>query len=365
MKKILIVLILTISYLSFSQEGKFKLVLDAGHGGKDPGANKNGCVEKEIALDVVLQIGELLKNYSDFDIKYTRTTDVFIPLRDRAKIANDFGANLFVSVHCNSSVSPNPSGSMTLVMGLSRSNMNFEIAKTENAVIFQEDDYKKNYKGFDPNNPSTQIGLKILQEETLLQSIEFASEIQYQFKNTLTRKDLGMHQQPLWVLDATVMPGVLIELGFLSNYKESKYLNSKEGRQNFAQVIALAILKYKNQLLGTETPLFEPKVLTPIIIEEPKPEIVPIVDTVKTIPLDVQPQVVDQKKYRVQIGYSTTKLDLVPANFKGLLNVTMKQEGNAYKYFYGNASSAEEGKKLLAEAKTKGFNTAFMVEDKE
>jgi len=365
MKKILIVLILTISFLSFSQEGKFKLVLDAGHGGKDPGANKNGCVEKEIALDVVLQIGELLKKYSDFDIKYTRTTDVFIPLRDRAKIANDFGANLFVSIHCNSSVSPNPFGSMTLVMGLSRSNMNFEIAKTENAVIFQEDDYKKNYKGFDPNNPSTQIGLKILQEETLLQSIEFASEIQNQFKNTLARKDLGMHQQPLWVLDATVMPGVLIELGFLSNYKESKYLNSKEGRQNFAQVIALAILKYKNQLLGTETPLFEPKVLIPIITEETKPEIAPIVDTIKTIPLDAQPQVVDQKKYRVQIGYSTTKLDLVPANFKGLLNVTMKQEGNAYKYFYGNALSDEESKKMLAEAKSRGFNTAFIVEVKE
>lgn len=363
MKKILLLLIFNLFFFSFSQEGKFKLVLDAGHGGKDPGATKNGCVEKEIALDVVLQVGAILEKYKDFDIKFTRTTDVFIPLRDRAKIANDFGANLFVSVHCNSSVSPNPSGSMTLVMGLSRSNMNFEIAKTENAVIFQEDDYKKNYKGFDPNNPSTQIGLKILQEETLLQSIEFASEIQSQFKNTLGRKDLGMHQQPLWVLDATVMPGVLIELGFLSNYKESKYLNSKEGRQNFAQVIALAILKYKNQLLGTETPLFEPVVLTPIIIDEPKPE--PVVDSVKTVISDVQVDPLNQKKYRVQIGYSTTKLDLVPANFKGLLNVTMKQEGNAYKYFYGNPSSAEECKKLLAEAKTKGFNTAFMVEDKE
>lgn len=364
MKKNLITLILLISFLSFSQEGKFKLVLDAGHGGKDPGANKNGCVEKEIALDVVLQIGEILKTYTDFEIKYTRTTDVFIPLRDRAKIANDFGANLFVSIHCNSSVSPNPSGSMTLVMGLSRSNMNFEIAKTENAVIFQEDDYKKNYKGFDPNNPSTQIGLKILQEETLLQSIEFASEIQNQFKNTLNRKDLGMHQQPLWVLDATVMPGVLIELGFLSNYKESKYLNSKEGRQNFAQVIALAILKYKNQLLGTDTPLFEPKVLTPLIIEEPKTDLFSTIDTTSNT-TNSTAVVPAQKKYRVQIGYSTTKLDLIPSNFKGLSNITMKQEGAAYKYFYGNALSAEECKKMLTEAKSKGFDTAFIVEDKE
>lgn len=150
MKRFFLLLTIFFTILTYSQDRKFKLILDAGHGGKDPGAQKNGCVEKEIALDVILQIGQILEKYPDFDIKYTRKTDVFIPLKDRAKIANDFEANLFVSVHCNSSTSPNPYGSMTLVMGLSRSNLNFEIAKTENAVIFQEDDYKKNYQGFRP-----------------------------------------------------------------------------------------------------------------------------------------------------------------------------------------------------------------------
>lgn len=365
MKKILVLLIIIFTSLSYSQDRKFKLVLDAGHGGKDPGAHKNGCIEKEIALDVILQIGQILEKYPDFNIKYTRKTDIFIPLKDRAKIANDFEANLFVSVHCNSSTSPNPSGSMTLVMGLSRSNMNFEIAKTENAVIFQEDDYKKDYKGFDPNNPSTQIGLKILQEETLLQSISFASEVQNQFKNSLERKDLGMHQQPLWVLDATVMPGVLIELGFLSNYKESKYLNSKEGRQNFAQVIALAILKYKNQLFETNTPLFEPQILTPIIVEEPKPEMATISDdpNYKQNQIDSLKTVASEKKYKIQISYSSKKLDLVPSNFNGLDNITVIEQNNGYKYYYGAGSSNEICKQKLAEAKAKGYKSAFIVED--
>lgn len=364
MKRFFLLLTIFFTILTYSQDRKFKLILDAGHGGKDPGAQKNGCVEKEIALDVILQIGQILEKYPDFDIKYTRKTDVFIPLKDRAKIANDFEANLFVSVHCNSSTSPNPYGSMTLVMGLSRSNLNFEIAKTENAVIFQEDDYKKNYQGFDPNNPSTQIGLKILQEETLLQSISFASEVQNQFKNTLERKDLGMHQQPLWVLDATVMPGVLIELGFLSNLKESKYINSKEGRQNYAQVIALAILKYKNQLMETNTPLFEPKILTPVLIEEPKQEVVTIKDDPNyTTTTNASKEVVTEKKYKVQISFSSKKLDLNPSNFNGLNNVVLVEQNNGYKYYYGAGSTHEECKKKLAEAKAKGYKSAFIVED--
>ncbi|MFY8097588.1 MAG: N-acetylmuramoyl-L-alanine amidase family protein [Flavobacterium sp.] len=364
MKKFLVIVTIVLSFLSTAQDRKFKLVLDAGHGGKDPGAQKNGCIEKEIALDVVLQVGQILEKYPDFNIKYTRKTDVFIPLKDRAKMANDFEANLFVSVHCNSSTSPNPSGSMTLVMGLSRSNMNFEIAKTENAVIFQEDNYKKDYKGFDPNNPSTQIGLKILQEETLLQSIAFASEVQNQFKNTLQRKDLGMHQQPLWVLDATVMPGVLIELGFLSNAKESKYINSKEGRHNFAQVIALAILKYKNQLFETDTPLFEPKIVIPIIVEEPKPELVTIKDDPNYNLVVDTTKVNTEKKFKVQISYSTKKLELIPSNFRGLSNITVTEEANGYKYYYGAGSTKEACKKLVAEAKAKGYTSAFIVEDK-
>ena len=360
MKKTLLYILLSISIFSYAQDKKFKVVLDAGHGGKDPGAQKNGCVEKVIALDVVLRIGKILETYPEFEVKYTRTTDVFIPLTDRAKIANDFGADLFVSVHCNASVSPKPSGSMTLVMGLSRTGMNFEIAKAENAVISLEENYKEKYEGFDPNNPNTQIGLKIMQEETLLQSIDFASSVQSYFKNSLFRKDLGMHQQPLWVLDATVMPGVLIELGFLTNVQESKYMKSEEGKSNFSQIIARSIIEYKNNIKGTNT---VPNVLD---IKEPiiEPEIIVVATDSTTV---VNPSIITGVEagtgYKVQISFSNKKLELIPENFNGLSNITVIEINGGYKYYYGEGS-LETCKKLLAEAKLKGYQSAFIVPSK-
>lgn len=362
MKKILLYILLSLSVFSYAQEKKFKVILDAGHGGKDPGAQKNGCVEKVIALDVVLRIGKILESYPEFEVKYTRTTDVFIPLRERATIANNFEADLFVSVHCNSSVSPKPYGAMTLVMGLSRAGMNFEIAKAENAVISLEENYKEKYEGFDPNNPNTQIGLKIMQEETLMQSIDFASSVQSYFKNSLQRKDLGMHQQPLWVLDATVMPGVLIELGFLSNLEESKYMKSEEGKSNFSQIIARSIIEYKNNLKGTNTIPNVLDIKEPIII--PEPEVV----VVATDSTAVTNSTVDNltpvgSGYKVQISFSAKKLELIPENFNGLTNITVLEINGGYKYYYGEGSM-ETCKKLLAEAKLKGYKSAFIVESK-
>jgi N-acetylmuramoyl-L-alanine amidase len=361
MKKILLYILLSLSVFSYAQEKKFKVILDAGHGGKDPGAQKNGCTEKVIALDVVLRIGKILEAYPEFDIKYTRTTDVFIPLKDRAKIANDFEADLFVSVHCNSSVSPKPYGAMTLVMGLSRAGMNFEIAKAENAVISLEDNYKEKYEGFDPNNLNTQIGLKIMQEETLMQSIDFASTVQNYFKNSLQRKDLGMHQQPLWVLDATVMPGVLIELGFLSNLEESKYMKSEEGKSNYSQIIARSIIEYKNNLKGTNTVPNVLEIKEPIIIE---PEVVVATTDSSTVAnSSVFQSVPSGSGYKVQISFSTKKLELIPENFNGLTNITVLEINGGYKYYYGEGSM-ETCKKLLAEAKLKGYKSAFIVESK-
>lgn len=361
MKKILLYILLSLSVFSYAQEKKFKVVLDAGHGGNDPGAQKNGCTEKLIALDVVLRIGKILEAYPEFDIKYTRTTDVFIPLKERARIANDFESDLFVSVHCNSSVSPKPYGSMTLVMGLSRAGMNFEIAKAENAVISLEENYKEKYEGFDPNNPNTQIGLRIMQEETLMQSIDFASSVQNYFKNSLHRKDLGMHQQPLWVLDATVMPGVLIELGFLSNLEESKYMKSEEGKSNYSQIIARSIIEYKNNIRGTNTIPNELNIKEPIIIE---PEVVVVTTDSTTVANStiITPAPVGLR-YKVQISFSNKKLELIPENFNGLNNITMTEFNGGYKYYYG-LGSMEDCKRLLAEAKLKGYKSAFIVESK-
>jgi len=337
------------NFLLCQSKPKFKVVLDAGHGGKDFGAIKNGLKEKEVALDVVLKIGEILEDNNDIDIVYSRKTDVFVELRERADRANKAKANLFVSVHCNSSTSSKPYGSLTLVMGLSRADTNLEIAKTENSVIFQETNYKKNYKGFDPNKPETLIGLKILQEESLKSSIDFASTIQYKFGNKLNRKNKGVHQQPLWVLDATYMPGVLIELGFISNKNEAQYLGSDKGKNELAKAIAESILKFKEDYFAVSEAANHSE-----SIENSK-----VVETVKTKSAD------SKKTYKVQIASSKKKLDTIPSNFKGLKNISRSFENGYYKYFYGSADTNSECEKLLNEAKNKGYASAYIVSDNE
>lgn len=323
----------------FSQNNtKFKVVLDAGHGGKDPGAVKNGLKEKNIALDVVLKIGEILEKNKDIQVIYTRKTDIFVELRERATIANKAKADLFISVHCNSVKLGNPIGAMTLVMGMSRTETNLEIAKTENAVIFQESNYKSKYKGFDPNNPQTLIGLKIIQEEALLQSIELATLIQNGFRNDLKRKDKGVHQQPLWVLDATVMPGVLIELGFVSHVGEAKYLNSENGKEQMSTSISKAIITYKNNYFNG----FVSNNINEVIAKSNN------LKSAKTL-------------YKVQIAAGNKKLDTKPANFRGLKQITIEKENNLYKYFYGEESDFSTSKKRLEEAKEKGYNSAYIV----
>ena len=352
-KYILLAVLLFAFIPNFGQNSnQFKVVLDAGHGGKDPGAMKNGLKEKEIALDVVLRVGKLLEAYNDVALVYTRKTDVFIELRERANIANRAKANLFVSVHCNSTTTAVPYGSMTLVMGMSRTGTNLEIAKTENAVIFQEADYKTKYKGFDPNNPETLIGLKIMQEESLLQSIELASLIQDGFKTKLNRKDKGVHQQPLWVLDATVMPGVLIELGFVSNPEEAKYLSSEEGKAELAQSIANSIIAYKNTFFSPS------EVALPLDVQD---ELIVVPEN--TIPTENNVVVNSDKTthYKVQLEAGTKLIDTKPANFKGLKNISYTHENKLYKYFYGDETDYEACKKLLEEAKKKGYKSAYIV----
>nr|WP_294935840.1 N-acetylmuramoyl-L-alanine amidase [uncultured Flavobacterium sp.] len=339
-----IFILLSSNFLLSQSKSNFKVVLDAGHGGKDFGAIKNGLKEKDVALDVVLRIGEILEQNNDIDILYSRKTDEFVELRERADKANKAKAHLFVSVHCNSSTSSKPYGSLTLVMGMSRTSTNLEIAKTENAVIFQEANYKKNYKGFDPNNPETLIGLKILQEEQLKSSIDFASSIQYKFGNKLNRKNKGVHQQPLWVLDATCMPGVLIELGFLSNKNEAQYLGSKKGKQELAKAIAESIIQFKKEYFSDSD--------SHPIQEENAKEVVNLNDkTAKE----------SKAVYKVQIGTSKKKLDTVPSNFKGLKNVTRTYEKGYYKYFYGSVNNNSECEKLLLVARNKGYKSAFIV----
>lgn len=366
--KTLILCIFTLFTVNiFSQSNtKFIVILDAGHGGKDPGNSYHGFVEKEIALKTSLKLDKYLKKDKDIQIIHTRKTDVFIELVDRPKIANKLDAHLFISIHCNSVKNPVPYGSETFVMGLARSSSNLEIAKQENSVILLEKDYKETYKGFNPKNPETLIGLKILQEDYLDRSINLASKIENNFKNKLKRKSRGIKQTPLWVLDAAYMPSVLIELGFLSNNKEGLYLNSDQGQNEMAEAIAAAIINYKKEYFGNKAGKNE---------KEDSSKVVAI-RGIKNNSKNTESESFVQKKasktqsskvvFKVQIAAGNKNIKLNPNNFKGLKEVSVvSTKGVFYKYLYGSTSDYNEAKENLKVAKSKGYNTAYLIAFKD
>jgi N-acetylmuramoyl-L-alanine amidase len=343
-----------LNVLGQSSSNKLKVVLDAGHGGKDPGNSYHGFVEKEIALKTTLKVGQILEDRKDFEIVYTRKNDVFIELINRPKVANKISADLFVSIHCNSVTNQTPSGTETFVMGMSRSDMNLEVAKNENSVILLEDNYKNTYHGFDPKKPESLIGLTIKKEANLDNSINLASVIQDNFTNNLNRKTRGIKQQPLWVLDAATMPGVLIELGFLSNKEEGEFLNSDEGQSQMAQQIADAIIKYKseyfNEVAGVE-------VKKPIAKVEKKENTLAEVSNIE----ENVPTISKEGYYKIQLFASSKRRELNSPDFKGLKNISFTFENNLYRYYYGESSELNEAKKMYQEAKKNGFSDAFIV----
>lgn len=351
MKYLLFSLVFIGTSITFAQQATpFKVVLDAGHGGKDPGTMRGAIREKDIVLDVVLRLGKMLEQQPGIKVIYTRKTDVFIELRERAQIANKAKANLFISVHCNGVKSPVAKGTETFVMGMSRTDTNLDIAKKENGVIFLEDDYNQKYKGFDPNNPETLLGLKILQEEFLGQSIELASEIEKNFQLT-NRFSRGVKQQPIWVLDATVMPGVLVELGFVSHPDEGLYISSDAGKDEMALSLFNSIIAYKNTFFSP-TDLVMPmerqvEATTPKAISHASENEVAAVSS--------------GKHYKVQLEAGIKKIELIPSNFKGLDAISFTYDNKKYKYFYGDETNYEACKKRLAEAKSKGYKSAFIV----
>lgn len=330
----------------FAQERQFTVVIDAGHGGRDPGGVSNGYKEKDVALNVTLLLGKLLSKNNELKIAYTRTKDVFIDLWKRGKIANKAKADLFISIHCNTVDNSTAYGTETFVLGLHANKQNMEVAKKENAVILLEENYKERYKGYDPNSPESVIGLTLMQEENLDKSFEVASYVQNNFKNKLKRKDRGVKQAGFIVLHQTYMPSILIELGFLSNKTEGRYLSSKKGQQQLASQIANAITKYFDQLkLNT--------VATNDVVVDPTPDtdIPQVDDTV----------VADDVLFKIQIASSKKKIRTKSYNFKGLKNVERVKVGKYYKYYYGHSSDYQVTKKALKKAKKKGYTSAFIT----
>lgn len=327
----------------------FIVVLDAGHGGKDSGNRGNGFYEKDIVLDVTLQVGKILEKEPGIKVVYTRKTDVLIDLYRRGPIANEVDADIFVSIHCDSHNSQ-AYGAGTFVMGVAKSEQNMKTAKKENEVIFLEENYEEKYAGFDPNSPESLIGLTLMQEEYLNQSITLAGLIQNNMVNNLKRKDRSVRSAPFWVLHSSYMPSVLIELGFLTNNKEGPYINSKKGRSEMAKEIAKGIITYKKNLA-----LATADAQNPVITEQE------IEEAIEATEEDIY----DDIDFRVQLAASSKKLETKAYNFKGLKKVDREKEGGLYKYYYGKTSDYNKIQLMKTFAQEKGYSSCYIVAFKD
>jgi len=348
----------------------FTVVIDAGHGGQDPGAVYKNIREKDIVLKLALRLGSCIRqNMPDTKVIYTRDRDVFIPLHERAAIANSSKADLFVSLHANFCGTPSISGTETFVLGLHRSEENLEVAKKENSVILMEEDYSARYEGFDPNSPESYIMFEMVQDEYLDQSITIGAYVQEQFKNRAVRRDRGVKQAGFLVLRKIGMPGVLIEAGFLSNPSEAQYLNSEKGQTNLAMAVYHAFKAYK---LSIETK----SDFRMVARENVQKELDSVLAETKR-DLKTQPEAIPDKPFAqipergekvpqneiwfsVQIGASTTKIAPSPSNFKGLKAVYIFQQDRMNKYMYARESSYNEIVKRRKEAQ-KCYPDAFIV----
>jgi len=338
---ILIFFLLTLSETGYSQSGgedkKWIIVLDPGHGGKDPGALGSVMKEKTINLAIALKTGEYLQKYvRNVNVLYTRKTDVLPGLKERAEFANMNKADLFISIHCNWAPTTAIRGAETFVMGHSKDEQNLEVAMKENEVILLEDDFSSKYQGFDPKSPESYIIFSLMQNVFQEQSLDLATKIQDQFKNRAGRIDRGVKQDGFWVLYMTSMPSVLVETGFITNPDEEKYLSSVTGQEYIASAIYRAARDYINEIdkksfISSNTGNSSEKELP---------------DTVgRTTAAD------NETLFMIQIVSSAEKMNLQPQNFKGLDNICEISAGDYFKYATGSfmrySEALEYRKKIL------------------
>lgn len=365
-KKILLILILIISFVTgiAGANKKFTLVIDPGHGGRDSGAPGAFSVEKNINLNVALAFGRYVEqNCPDVRVVYTRKTDVFIPLYERANIANNCKADLFISVHTNALKGAHTArGFETYTLGDGRSHAketNLEVAKRENSVIFLEKDYKQHYVGFDPNSPESNIVFELIQEKNLSKSIDFAKMLQKHVCRGANRQNKGVHQQNLAVLRLTSMPACLIELGYISTPDEERFLNNKQSIDIMGRAIYNAFAEYKNKYdRGITVPyktMSQPlqesstenteKPKTTETVETPTQESATPQHLNTTTPqrqnTPQQNVVVDDNKpvFKIQILVSRNKFKANNKVFKGITDVDFYEENGMYKYTCGASNN--------------------------
>lgn len=338
-------------------EGRdFVVVIDPGHGGRDPGAIGRKGKEKSINLSVALKLGKLIQdNCPDVRIVYTRQKDVFVALDKRAQIANNAKADLFISIHTNSVARGRTvRGTETYTLGLHRTEDNLEVAKKENAVILIESDYEQRYAGFNPNSSESYIIFEFLQDKNMEKSVQLATLIQRQFKNTAKRIDKGVHQAGFLVLRETTMPGVLVELGYISTPDEERYLLTEAGTDALALSIYRAFVGYKDKFDSPTARSTEPAPVK----TKPAP--------VETAPAQPQPtkeqktQATDKPVFKIQILTSDKKLASNSKQFKGVSPVSYYQEKGLYKYTCGESTDYNKVLRTKRQISEK-FKGAFII----
>ena len=347
----------------------FVVVIDAGHGGHDPGAIGKISKEKNINLKVALKLGNLIKqNCNDVKVVYTRSKDVFIPLDRRAEIANNAKADLFISIHTNALANNRTAkGASTWTLGLAKSDANLEVAKRENSVILYEDDYKTRYAGFNPNSAESYIIFEFMQDKYMEQSVHLASLVQKQFRHHCKRVDRGVHQAGFLVLKASAMPSILVELGFISTPEEERYLNTEEGSSTLAKGIYRAFLSYKREheirLTGSSrTALPNDDEVTDTEVaqidstesENEKPQNTPRTDKLVTEAKTQRPIVVESTTNDSEI---TFKIQILT----GLKDVDYYKENGLYKYTYGASSDYNKVLRTRRNTVTPLFKDAFII----
>jgi N-acetylmuramoyl-L-alanine amidase len=344
------------------------IVLDAGHGGKDPGCSGATSKEKDNALAIVLHLGAMLEaNFPEIKVIYTRDSDVFVELNERAAIANRNNADLFICVHCNAMSVSSSHGAETYVLGLHKADHNLAVAMRENASIYLEEDYQKNYEGYDPNSPEALILSSNWQSAYLEQSILLAQYVQQFAASEAFREDRGVKQAGFIVLKETAMPSVLIETGYLTNAAEEKYLASAEGQEQMAMAIFKAIRGYKDQMEKGHSSVVtnKPVKAKPVAQKTKAPAATKTVTALNKEPVGVKkstPAAAIPKPYRILLLSWPNKLDPNVGQMSLLSNVKEEQKDNKFHYYMGSYGSKVDAEKVLAEIKNLGFKTASIVQ---
>lgn len=324
------------------------VVIDAGHGGKDPGAIGTGrykAAEKDIALNVSLLAGKYIKEaFPDVNVVYTRSDDRFVELMERSMIANRAKADLFISIHCNSNANSSPQGAETFVMGLHKTEANMKVAMKENASILLEEGHELKYDGFDPKDPESIIALSIRQNVHVNHSLLFSELVQKQFRERVGRPDRGVKQAGFLVISYTTMPAVLVELGFLSNSAEEDFLQSAKGQDYMSSAIYRAFKEYKSMREGGAT--------APAVVQVTKedPEASPS-------PLTLA----DGVRFKVQVTTSSKRIDTKSRDFKGLEGVEEHKGAGLFRYTVGNESTLDAARAMQQRCRDLGFDGAFIV----